>query len=287
MGLDIHIKQTGLIKKKLPMKVVLGDKLSFGKYDRNRLEVGERTPTEYIVFDPEHIARGFSVDFPENETDYVDLRMLFPTTDEEIAQFMECVKRICSYWKCSLECDGEATTVKAFTARFDELCKFNLSVLRSMSQRVLEEDSKLTLFSAMWPLSCGEEEANRFKDAEDVCDFRDWLHEMQSMDVYFAVPNLYKTDDGILGVYCLCADTRSVFPKTPEVPFGITGNDGEPLKVDRWELYAGTLDKSLNVRVPYSKMIERLPAEKCSRYDGNCIIIEPLTLEEIKHFEDE
>lgn len=284
MGLDIEIVQTGLIKKKLPLDTVLGGKLSYGRFDGVRLVENEIADDGIIAYDPKQIARGFNVSWTPDETKKLELRMNFPTTDEELADFMECVSRICNSWKCTLTVDGERTDLKDFLERYDSLCAFNLDVLKMMTKQIVDGESKtLSLFGAMWPIDLAMEEAEMFVDAEDTIAFRDYLHSKQCLDVYYAVPHFYSMSDGrIVGVYVLSAEVRSVFPYEPSVPFGFSGADGGSLKVDEWRVMLFLSEDMEHLQTDYAQMAERLPKEKCSRFDGGHMLIEQLTIEEVK-----
>lgn len=282
MSIDVCITQKGLFKKGIPLEMLLGDELSYGNFDGLCLECGKLGETEFLAYHPGHIGRGFSVEWNVNETKAINLRLLTPTSKEELRDFYQCVARISSYWKCSIEVDGEPTTQKEFLSRFEEMADFNLRTLREMCQRILSgESSNLTLYSAMFPLVIGKKEAERFADSMSLDDFRDYMHEKQSIDAYYARPKFYRDDQGFLGVCCLSENVRTILPTVPRVPFGMQNPDTEKaLEVGRWEayLYSGSRNKGLGT-LPYEELLSRLPADKVSEFDEEHILVENLSPE--------
>ena len=100
------------------------------------------------------------------------LRLLTPTSKEELRDFYQCVARISSYWKCSMEVDGAPTTQKAFLSNFEDMADFNLRALKEMCRQILSgESSNLSLYAVMFPLVLGKKEAERFAESSDLDDF--------------------------------------------------------------------------------------------------------------------
>lgn len=284
MSIDITITQKGLLKKPLPLTVILGERLQYGALEGERLKPGELGEGAFIAYLPEAIGRGFQIFWQEGEKAKVELRSLTPTTREELRAFYDCVDRICTYWKCELEVEGEKMALRDFQAGFENQADFTLRALRSMSGEILKgKHENLTLHCAMFPLTLGRGEAERFAPAENLDGFRDFLHEKQSMDVYYAAPMFYRDGEGVLGLFVLREGVRSVAPKAPRVPLGVQDpNTGKALQVDRWEIVLGDADMEQVGRVPYDTFLARLPAARVSRFDGGSILLEGLTLEELR-----
>lgn len=188
------------------------------------------------------------------------------------------------HWKCDLEVDGEKTNLREFQADFANKADFTLRTLRNMSKEILEgKHETLPLHCAMFPLILGGEEAERFAEAESLEGFRNFLHEKQGIDVYYAAPRFYRDGQGILGLYVLRQGVRSVFPTAPRVPLGVQDPDtGKALQVDRWEMGLGNEQMEQVGQVPYQVFLDRLPAPKVSRFDGGSVLMEGLTLQELQ-----
>ncbi|MCI8348926.1 MAG: DUF4299 domain-containing protein [Firmicutes bacterium] len=285
MSIDIVIRQKGLIKKTMPLEVILGSKLEYGVYDDGlRLEKGKLGETEFAAYSPSSLGRGFSVIWNPKEKEEIVLRALNPTSEGELREFYSSIERMTDYWKCTLEVDGNICDPEEFMQGLDDMVQFNFRVLREMVSKVASgEEKMLTLFSAMWPLTVGKEEAERF--LKDIKSFDLWLNEKQSIDAYYAKPNFYRTEDGIIGVYVLTEETLSIFPLQPSVPFGIKDpNTGKALQCDsyRVSLYSITDDKIIG-QMDYDKFIENIDSSKFSKFDGDKIIIDGVNLNEMKH----
>ena len=285
MSIDIEIIQKGLIKRTLPLDVILGKNLRYGHFNGCTLEVNELKGGEFICFDPSRIERGFSVILSEKEKEKIVLRALTPTGCEELKSFYDCVKRIAEFWKCELEVDGQKCSLNEFLSGFEQMAEFNLTALKNMSQAILNGEHKsLTLFSAMFPIVLGDDEAKKFAEAESLEEFEQYLHEKQSIDAYYANPRIYYADRTCLGAYVLSEDVRSIFPLKPTVPFGMTDSStGRTPEVGKWKLFMFSHTENATIDIiDYENWYKAVPKEKVSRFDGGNILIEKLTLEEMK-----
>lgn len=291
MSIDIVIRQKGLFKKTLPLSVILGDNLACGVYEAGyRLDPGEwkSEDGEIVVYDPHHKGRGFSVIWTPTQKKGVTLRALHPTCAEELKAFYATVARITDYWSCSLEVDGNPMTPAEFQAGFSDMLEANdryldLFIRESMDKEPYES---MTLFSALWPLEFGSKEAAEVKNAPEGAPvrFARWLHEMQSADTYYAVAG-YAEEDGIVSRFAFTEDCDSLFPVKPTVPFGITGADGKPLEVSRYEVaIVATSTPSVSVigTLPYEAFMAALSPDKVSYYDAKRVRIAPHSLSELK-----
>ena len=292
MSVDIVIRQKGLFKKTLPLSVILGDNLACGVYEAGyRLDPGEwkSEDGEIVVYDPHHKGRGFSVIWTPTHKKGVVLRALHPTCPEELKAFYATVARITDYWSCSLEVDGNPMTPAEFQAGLSNMLEANdryldLFIKESMDKEPYES---MTLFSAFWPLEFGAKEAAEVKDAPEGAParFARWLHEMQSVDTYYAVAGYMEEDDGIVSRFAFTEDCDSLFPVKPSVPFGITGADGKPLEVSRYEVaIVATSTPSVSVigTLPYEAFMAALSPDKVSYYDAKRVRIAPHSLSELK-----
>lgn len=292
MSIDIVIRQKGLFKKTLPLSVILGDNLACGVYEAGyRLDPGEwkSEDGEIVVYDPHHKGRGFSVIWTPTQKKGVTLRALHPTCAEELKAFYATVARITDYWSCSLEVDGNPMTPAEFQGGLSNMLEANdryldLFIRESMDKEPYES---MTLFSAMWPLEFGAKEAAEVRDAPEGAPvrFARWLHEMQSADTYYAMSGYMEEDDGIVGRFAFTEDCDSLFPVKPSVPFGITGPDGRPPEVSRYEVAivaSSTPSVSVIGTLPYEVFMAALSSDKVSYYDARRVRIAPHSLDELK-----
>lgn len=292
MSIDIVIRQKGLFKKTLPLSVILGDNLACGVYEAGyRLDPGEwkSEDGEIMVYDPHHKGRGFSVIWTPTQKKGVVLRALHPTSTYELKAFYATVARITDYWSCSLEVDGNPMTPAEFQGGLSNMLEANdryldLFIKESMDKEPYES---MTLFSAFWPLEFGAKEAAEVKNAPEGAParFARWLHEMQSVDTYYAVAGYMEEKDGIVSRFAFTENCDSLFPVRPSVPFGITGADGKPLEVSRYEVaIVATSTPSVSVigTIPYEAFMAALSPDKVSYYDAKRVRIAPHSLSELK-----
>ena len=292
MSVEITIKQKGLLKKKLCRDVILGDKLSFGYFDGVRLGEYEEAmdPNDIIVYNPNCIGRGFTVDCDEEETKEVYMRLLYPTSSEEINDFVDCALRITKAWRgnVDIDMDGEETTIEDINNSRDMFRTTSLNALEDWSQDILKEEEEIdmiNLFCAMWSLSVGKKEAAIFANEQSLDSFRDYMHEKQNIDAFYPKPMFYKDDkNSIIGRYVLSEEVTSIFPLKPVVPYGFDNPETEEqLEIDQWfvAFYSFT-EKDLIAEIDYEKAISLIPENKKEYYDASSILIDALSLNEIK-----
>jgi len=272
MGLDVTIKQKKLIKKALPFEIICGD-LSYGRSDDCwRLAVGETDENGFIMFNPAHIGRGIGVEWKNGEKNKVFMRLPFPASEEDVDDFYDVVERITDFWGADgFEQDGNIMPVSEIPAQRQSMKEFNIKALNGMC----DKNETLTFFCAMYPLNLTDEEKARFAVAENLDSFRDYMHEKQSIDAYYAVPRFYKVDnDKIMGVYTITEDVVSIVPKAPYLPFGVE------LEVDEWVVYLASETRDGIVgRCNYEDFISNVT--EFSQYDSTHIIFDGFSLEKI------
>lgn len=290
MSIDVIIRQKGFFKRALPLSVILGDSLSWGVYEagwRLDQDVCLDTDEEIAVFDPLHKGRGFTVTRTPTQKKEVSLRALHPTCAEELKAFYATVGRITDYWNCSLEVDGNPVTPAEFQAGFDNMLEANNRYLDLFIEKAIDKEpsESMTLFSALWPLEFGAKEAAEVKNAPEGAParFARWLHEMQSIDTYYAVAGYREEEDGTVSRFAFTDDCDSLFPLKPEVPFGITDGRGQPITVSRHEVaMVSTARQAVIGVLPYDAFLAALAPEKVSYYDAKRVRIAPHSLSELE-----
>lgn len=290
MSIDVTITQKGLFRKKLPLKVILGDTLQFGCYeDRDTLVPGRLAAGGFVAYDPGGIARGITVDWDPTRTDKVELRLLNPTSRREIGHFYDMIDRIGRAWNCEVLQEDQPLPLPVPQKVREQAVRLNESSSRSFLQKMIAEDGHFTMQCAMFPVSVGQPEAQELLAAgEDA--FAPLLHRLQSMDVWYAQPLLYNTPEGgAMGVYVLSEDVRSVFPKTPALPmcWQLLPKEQRPT-VEDWRvgLYFEGCPDDPPLFIPYDKLLGGLPPHKVSRFDAATVLIENLTRAEMLALQD-
>lgn len=289
MSIDVIIRQKGFFRKALPLSVILGDHLVGGTYDRHfRLAEGHVAPGgEMAVYNPAHKARGFTVSWSRRSA---TLRALNPTTARELEDFYAAVERIMGYWNATLEVDGfKNVPLQTFLEGRSAMIQHNEQYLVRFIEKAMDKKplESVTLFSALWPLELGAKEAAEIRNAPEgiPARFAGWLHEMQSADTHYAAAGYSEEANGIVGRFAFTEDCDSLFPVRPSVPFGVTGADGKPLEVSRYEVaIVATSTPSVSVigTLPYEAFMAALSPDKVSYYDARRIRIAPHSYSELK-----
>ena len=283
MSIDVLIRQRLFGNKTMPLEVILGEQLHYGHFVKEQLNVGELGETEFIAYNPKSIGRGFSVIWNPREKKEIVLRLPQPSTTQELRDFYDAIQRMVSYWRGILVVDGSRVRLPDFLATFEDMVDSNQRMLHHFSRQVLDGESDvLTLYSTMWPLSVGKEEAAMF--AENPNYYAEWLHEKQSMNVYFASPDFYIGDSGIFARYVLINNTPAVLPYQPTVPFGATDPaTGKHLDCHEWMIVIGIEgEKEPLCEMEYSKFLRLISEDKKSKYDSNHFLLAELTEKEIR-----
>ena len=135
MSIDVCIKQKGLFKKTIPLDVIVGDELAFGINDGMRM-VGDDQKGNMIFYNPNSIGRGFHISWDEDEKNELNLRLLNPTTTDEMRSFFNCLRRITSYWKCSVTIDGIEEDIDDYLSQEDDLLPSIIALLKKYQKRL-------------------------------------------------------------------------------------------------------------------------------------------------------
>ena len=285
MSIDVSIKQKGLWKKVMPFEVILGEELAFGSTDGMRL-IPDQLDGEIILYNPQSIGRGITLVWNENEKNEIQLRLLNPTTEEEMRSFFNCLRRITTYWKCTMTIDNIEEDVEEYLNQEEDLISFNNRIVKEVSEKIVHGESRsFTLMSTMWPLVIGKDEADQFVLNPHL--FSTWMHERQNHDYYYAKPQFFKTEKGIKGIYALTEDCPSIFPEKPWVPLGVKNPEtGKELECDFFEiaLYSTTYDKTIGM-IPYDCLFTLGP-DYLSYYDGGSVVVENVNLDVLNQLKD-
>ena len=271
MSATILIKPEKKTGKKLTIKDVLPEELSWGISDAyGRLEEGKEG--EYtIVFDPENIGRGFQIKLDGTTTE-IHLNYFNSRHDIELCYMM--VERICRLQGIDTFIHEDETVrldrIEPTIQREIEVCADSLSIA---AEKVSQENTEtLTVFAVVHPLYIGKKEIALF--GSDIDKYSEWLNEKQQIDVYYGVPHFYEKDDGsTFGVYALRADVASVMPVKPSMPI----NMKDQFEVSNWYVMLGYSDDSDSGKSDGLKVIDYSGLAKHIQngeyYDANHVIV--------------
>ena len=189
MSVTVRIKQKSLFKKKMNIEdIIKFTGLSYGVCDENyRLDRGE-IDEHTLIYDEAKLARGFELWLEGSD---VLLSLSLPTAPSEIRLFYSLVEQFCKEFntKKYLREDEEA-----YLYETDEYIKWDeeasVAALEDMMSKTEDEYRCFEIFGIYNPISIGQKELQRIDC--NLNNFEDFLHEIQSLDVYYATPSVYR-----------------------------------------------------------------------------------------------
>lgn len=216
MSVTARIKQKSLFKKKMNLEdIIKFTGLSYGVCDENyrldRDEIGEHT----LIYDEAKLARGFELWLEGSD---VLLSLSLPTAPSEIRLFYSLVEKLCNEFntKKYLREDEEA-----YLYEDEEFIKWDeeasIVALEEMTSKTKDEYRCFEIFAIYNPISIGQRELQRIDC--NLNNLEEYLNEIQSLDVYYATPSVYRKKDTneLFGIYSIVADIPCVVPNKPYI----------------------------------------------------------------------
>lgn len=258
MSVEVKIKQNSIFKKKLDITDVISlTGLSYGVCDENYRLIPGETAAHTLLYDKNRLARG--IDASIDKTDIV-LLLSLPTTPFEIHSFYHAVEKICNALKTKTYIREEEKVNLKDNPQYIKMDEEgSVAGLEAISEK-LEKDkyNRFEIYGICNPISIGANEIKQIGNRLDL--FEEYLHRLQSLDVYYAAPRVYRVQNKLVGIYAIGADIVSVVPTEPYIVLNqIQG-------VEEWYvmLKAGKTIK-------YKDFIENIPAKEY--YDFNHVIV--------------
>lgn len=216
MSVTARIKQKSLFKKKMNLEdIIKFTGLSYGvcdeNYRLNKDEIGEHT----LIYDETKLARGFELWLEGSD---VLLSLSLPTAPSEIRLFYSLVEKIWNEFstKKYLREDEEA-----YLYEDEEFIKWDeeasIVALEDMTSKTEDEYRCFEIFGIYNPISIGHRELQRIDC--NLNKLEEYLNEIQSLDVYYATPSVYRKKDTneLFGIYSIVADIPCVVPNKPYI----------------------------------------------------------------------
>ena len=280
MGIDVRIKNGQLFKKALKIEDITLGKYEYGSTDEYWRNTGELIEGYNILHDPNHIGRGMEFKWSKNLKDEIELRVNFFSTRYDMEMFYEVIRNILHVWKVkSFEHDASVCT----EADLDELCriqkKFNLEQLAGIDQMDVT-----TIFGAMYPIDIDKDKVASFGKNQDEEGYAEYLHKLQCMDAYYAVPIIYKLNDTeFYGSYAITAGVDTIFPKEAHEPMMFKDpNTGEQLKCSLFVVTLVSFEKKCAVgRMAFDDFVEKAGVLNCPAQDIGRVFLKGLSEEKI------
>lgn len=224
MSIDVVIRNKQLFKKALqPEDVTLG-KYSCGKLDEFGRNDRKSKEGNLVIYDQKKIGRGVSLMWTPDMKNEIALSVNFFSTKYDMEMFYEIIRNILHVWKAkTFEQDGVAFSEEDI----DRLCKeqkeSSLSFMKDVEQLTKEKGNSVTIFGAMFPLDVDVKLLEKFGSEKDEEGYAEYLHRLQSVDAYYAVPMIYKNKkkpNSFIGNFAITSDTDTIFPIEAKVPIG-------------------------------------------------------------------
>ena len=258
MSVEVKIKQNSIFKKKLDITDVINlTGLSYGVCDENYRLIPGETAAHTLLYDKNRLARG--IDASIDKTDIV-LLLSLPTTPFEIHSFYHAVEKICNALKTKTYIREEEKVNLKDNPQYIKMDEEgSVAGLEAISEK-LEKDkyNRFEIYGICNPISIGANEVKQIGNRLDL--FEEYLHRLQSLDVYYAAPRVYRVQNKLVGIYAIGADIVSVVPTEPYIVLNqIQG-------IEEWYVMLKT-----GKTIKYKDFIENVPAKEY--YDFNHVIV--------------
>lgn len=274
----------------------IGETLSQYNLDENAEQIEEFLSEELGNFDcilvgeEEKSARGFEISYDKN-TKFYQIRLYTPCSIGDWETAFDFIEKLGCFLENNniIDEDGTEYTLESIrTYPYIENIEFGIKTLTDHFDETQMEIYKV--FGIYRPVAFNKKMIEDMNNSENPTKlFSDIITSIQYIDAYTANQNFYKNDnEEIFGVYTLTESVRTILPFKPSVEYensDIVKNED----VKFWRLVLviinGNPDDENSYEmlgeIDYTKFIENLPKDKYSFIDGEYIVIEPLTKEEI------
>ena len=215
MSVSVRIKQKSLFKKKLNIEEIIKlTNLSYGVSDENyriiQNEIGKNT----LIYDKNKLARG--IDISLNDTDVV-LLLSLPTSPSEIRKFYEVIEIICKKFNTQNYIrEEELVSIKDNEKfiKYDE--EGSIAGLEDLQEKIGQNEYKrFEIFGVYNPISIGINEIKKINN--NLYNLEEYLNRIQSLDVYYATPRVYRVKEKLIGIYAIGSNIPSVVPTEPYI----------------------------------------------------------------------
>lgn len=287
MAIEAILKEHTLFKKQLPWHVILGNNLEYGVYETegsnfHAYEVDKaKTPsTGCVAYQYKKKARGIYLDFGNNpRTKQIGITLPLPSTEDEIVEYFDMLKRISDYWKCDIILDDDVISRRDITEDLIYyFIRFNEDTVNSICKDIIDGKTKNHMLPCLtYPLIIGEKEAKEFYNNRKA--YYLWMNDKQSLEDYYATPKYYADSNGenLTGKYLIISYVDCVFPYKPSPAYYI---ENDP-KISNCKDYVMVCDfRSYTQEADYCEFIDNIPEYKKTIFDDEHFTVQ-LTDDEI------
>lgn len=215
MPVTVEIRQKSIFRKPLTLEDVIRlSGLSYGTADENFRLIERETGNCTLLYDPEKLARGMELSVNEN---VIFLKLSLPTSKAEIRRFYELVKLLCTTLKTKqFILEGQTQTLRDIDTLMQNDANASMGALDDLNQEISKNEYKhFQVFGICFPISLGKHEFDYI--GNDLDRLGELLHYLQSQDVYYAAPKVYRVKERLVGIYFTEADLPTVLPTEPYI----------------------------------------------------------------------
>lgn len=258
MSVSVRIKQKSLFKKKLNIEEIIKlTNLSYGVCDENYRIIQNEIAKHTLIYDKNKLARG--IDISLDDTDVV-LLLSLPTSPSEIRKFYEVIEIICKKFNTQNYIrEEELVSIKDNEKfiKYDE--EGSIAGLEDLEEKIGQNEYKrFEIFGVYNPISIGINEIKKINN--NLYNLEEYLNRIQSLDVYYATPRVYRVKGKLIGIYAIGSNIPSVVPTEPYIVLNqIKG-------IEEWYVM---LKEGKTIK--YNNLINN--AENKEYYDANHIIV--------------
>ena len=215
MSVSVKIKQRSIFKKKLNIEEIIKlTNLSYGVSDENYRIIPNEIAEHTLIYDNNRLARG--IDISLDDTDVV-LLLSLPTSPSEIRKFYEVIEIICNKFNTQNYIrEEELVNIKDNEKfiKYDE--EGSIAGLEDLQEKISQDEYKrFEILGVYNPISIGINEIKKINN--NLYNLEEYLDKIQSLDVYYATPRVYRVKEKLIGIYAIGPNIPSVVPTKPYI----------------------------------------------------------------------
>lgn len=260
MSVIARIKQKSILKKKLKMNEIINlTGLSYGVSDDNFRLIRDEIASHTLLYDETKPARGIELWIDKND---ILLSLSLPTSPSEIKMYYDTIAKICNTLNIKKYLrDDEQVNIEDNDRfiKYDE--EASIGALEDIKNKTGDLYQRFEIFGIFNPISIGQIELKKINN--NLNDFEKFLSEIQSYDVYYAAPAVFrkKATNKSIGIYSVQKNVPSVVPIKPYVVLN------QIKDIDEWYVM---FDKEKTIK--YDDFIKNFK-EKQYYYDANHVVV--------------
>ena len=260
MSVTARIKQKSILKKKLKIDEIINlTGLSYGVSDENFRLIRDEIASHTLLYDETKPARGIELWMDNND---ILLSLSLPTSPSEIKMYYDTIAKICNTLKIKKYLrDDEQVNIEDNDKfiKYDE--EASIGALEDIKNKTGNAYQRFEIFGIFNPISIGQIELKKINN--NLNDFEKFLSEIQTYDVYYAAPEVFrkKATNKSIGIYSVPKNVPSVVPIKPYVVLN------QIKDIDEWYVM---FDKEKTIK--YDDFIKSFK-EKQYYYDANHVVV--------------